>query len=55
VVLGNIGTEASGHSVIVGAIVPLPFVAPVQHTACTRMASELDHFLTGGDLEANGS
>ena len=53
--LGTVGTAASGHSAIVGAIVPLPFVAPVQHTACTRMASELDHFLMGNDLKANGS
>ena len=55
VALGTVGTAASGNSVIIGAIIPLPFVAPVQHTACTRMASELDHFLTGGDLKANGS
>lgn len=55
VVLGSVGEAASGNSVIVGAIVPLPFIAPVQHTACTRLASELDHFLTGSDLKANGS
>ena len=53
--LGTVGTDATGNSVIVGAIVPLPFIAPVQHTACTRMARELDHFLVGGDLKANGS
>ena len=53
--LGTVGTAASGHSVIVGAIIPLPFVAPVQHTACTRLAWELDHFLMGSDLKTNGS
>jgi len=53
--LGTLGTEAHGNSFIVGAILPLPFVAPVQHTACTRMAAELDHFLTGADLKLNGS
>jgi hypothetical protein len=53
--LGTVSTDTTGHSVIVGAIIPLPFVAPVQHTACTRMARELDHFLVGGDLKANGS
>jgi hypothetical protein len=52
--LGTVGTDTTGNSVIVGAIVPLPFIAPVQHTACTRMAWELDHFLTGRDLKANG-
>jgi hypothetical protein len=54
VALGTVGAAASGNSVIVGAIIPLPFVAPVQHTACTRMASELDHFLMGSDVKADG-
>ena len=53
--LGTVGTDVSGNSMIVGAIIPLPFVAPVQHTACTRLAGELDHFLTGADLSAKGS
>jgi hypothetical protein len=53
--LGTVGTAASGNSVIVGAIIPLPFVAPVQHTACKRLAWELDHFLMGSDLKTNGS
>jgi hypothetical protein len=52
--LGTVGAAATGNSVIVGAIIPLPFVAPVQHTACTRLASELDHFLMGSDVKANG-
>ena len=53
--LGTVGTDVSGNSVIIGAIIPLPFVAPVQHTACTRLASELEHFLMGDDLKSNGS
>ncbi len=53
--LGTVGTAASGNSMIIGAIIPLPFVAPVRHTACTRLASELDHFLLGNDVKANGS
>ena len=53
--LGTVGADVSGNSMIVGAIIPLPFVAPVQHTACTRLAGELDHFLTGADLNARGS
>jgi hypothetical protein len=55
VALGTVGTAASGNSIIVGAIIPLPFIAPVQHTACTRLAAELDHFLVGSDVRANGS
>lgn len=53
--LGTVGTGVSGNSMIIGAIVPLPLVAPVQHTACTRFAAELDHFLVGADLDAKGS
>ena len=53
--LGTVGTNVSGNSMIVGAIIPLPFVAPVQHTACTRLAGELDRFLTGADLSGRGS
>lgn len=46
--LGTVGTDVSGNSVFIGALVPLPFIAPVQHTACTRLAGELQRFLTGG-------
>ena len=46
--LGTVGADVSGNSVFIGALVPLPFVAPVQHTACKRMASELQRFLNGG-------
>ena len=53
--LGTVGTDVSGNSMIIGAILPVPLVAPVQHTACTRLAGELDHFLTGSDLGAKGS
>jgi hypothetical protein len=53
--LGTVGTDVSGNSMIIGAIIPVPLVAPVQHTACTRLAHELDHFLTGADLGAKGS
>jgi hypothetical protein len=55
VALGTVGTDVSGNSMIIGAIIPLPFVAPVQRTACTRLAGELDRFLTGADLSAKGS
>lgn len=53
--LGTVGTDVSGNSMVIGAIIPLPFVAPVQHTACKRLAGELDHFLTGADMNARGS
>ncbi len=45
--LGTVGTDVSGNSVFIGALVPLPFLAPVQHTACTRLATELKRFLAG--------
>jgi hypothetical protein len=45
--LGTVGTDATGNSVFIGALVPLPFIAPVQRTACNRMANELQRFLKG--------
>lgn len=53
--LGTVGTDVSGNSMVIGAIIPFPFVAPVQHTACKRLAGELDHFLTGADMGARGT
>jgi hypothetical protein len=46
---GSVGTDVTGTSAIVGAIVPLPFIARVQGTACNRMASQLRTFFTGAD------
>ncbi len=45
--VGSIGTNVRGTSAIVGAIVPLPFIARVQGTACSRIATQLHSFLTG--------
>ncbi len=44
---GSVGTNVTGTSAIVGAIVPLPFIARVQATACNRMSSQLRNFFTG--------
>jgi hypothetical protein len=46
---GSVGTDVTGTSAIVGAIVPLPFIARVQGTACNRMAGQLRTFFTGAD------
>jgi hypothetical protein len=45
--VGSIGTNVKGTSAIVGAVVPLPFIARVQGTACNRIATQLHSFLTG--------
>jgi hypothetical protein len=45
--VGSIGTNVKGTSAIVGALVPLPFIARVQGTACNRIATQLHSFLTG--------
>ena len=44
---GSVGTNVTGTSAIVGAIVPLPFIARVQATACNRMSNQLRSFFTG--------
>jgi hypothetical protein len=49
---GSIGTNVTGTSAIIGAVVPLPFIARVQGTACNRMAGQLRTFFTGSDDEA---
>jgi hypothetical protein len=49
---GSVGANVTGTSAIIGALVPLPFVARVQGTACNRMASQLRTFLTGSDDDA---
>jgi hypothetical protein len=45
--VGSVGTNVTGTSAIVGAIVPLPFIARVQGAACSRMGEQLRHFLAG--------
>jgi hypothetical protein len=46
---GTVGTNVTGTSAIIGALVPLPFIARVQGTACNRMASQLRTFFIGSD------
>jgi len=46
---GSVGTNVTGTSAIIGALVPLPFIARVQGTACNRMAAQLRTFFTGSD------
>lgn len=49
---GSVGTNVTGTSAIIGAIVPLPFIARVQTAACNRMADQLRKFFTGADTGA---
>jgi hypothetical protein len=46
---GSVDTDVTGTSAIVGAVVPLPFIARVQNTACNRMSGQLRTFFTGAD------
>lgn len=48
---GSVDTDVTGTSAIIGALVPLPFIARVQGTACDRMATQLRTFFTGSDDE----
>jgi hypothetical protein len=50
--VGSVGTSVTGTSAIVGAIVPLPFIARVQGTACARMGEQLRNFLVGAETGA---
>ena len=44
---GSVSADVTGTSAIVGAIVPLPFIARVQGTACDRLSNQLRTFLRG--------
>jgi hypothetical protein len=44
---GSVSTSVTGTSALVGVIVPLPFIARVQGTACDRLAGQLGDFLHG--------
>jgi hypothetical protein len=52
---GTVSTNVTGTSALVGAIIPLPFIARVQGTACDRMADQLRSFLRGDDLAASSA
>jgi hypothetical protein len=52
---GSVGTNITGTSAIVGAIVPIPFIARVEATACNRMSSQLRSFFTGTDAGTAGT
>ena len=48
---GTLSTDVKGTSVMIGAIAPIPLIAPVQSTACNRLAGQLKSFLIGGGEE----
>jgi hypothetical protein len=50
---GSVGTNIVGTSAIVGVVVPLPFIARVQGTACNRLGTQLKSFLTGREPGAS--
>jgi hypothetical protein len=52
---GSVGTNVTGTSAIIGAVVPLPFIARVQSAACNRLADQLRTFFTEGDAPAEGT
>lgn len=50
---GTVTTNVTGTSALVGVIVPLPFIARVQGTACNRMTEQLRSFLHGEEVTAS--
>jgi hypothetical protein len=52
---GSVSTNVTGTSALVGVIVPLPFIARVQGTACDRLAGQLGSFLRGEDIPAQAA
>ena len=52
---GSVSTNVTGTSALVGVILPLPFIARVQGTACDRLAGQLSAFLKGEDIPAEAA
>jgi hypothetical protein len=44
---GSVSANVTGTSALIGAIVPLPFIARVQGTACNKLSAQLRTFLHG--------
>jgi hypothetical protein len=55
VTVGTLSTDVKGTSVMIGAIAPIPLIAPVQSTACDRLATQLKSFLLGSGSEETAS
>jgi hypothetical protein len=47
--VGTVSTDVKGTSVMIGAVVPIPIISPVQSTACNRLGEQLKSFLIGKD------
>ncbi len=52
---GSVGTNVTGTSAIIGAVVPIPFIARVQGAACDRMANQLRSFFTEDNAPATAT
>ena len=44
---GSVSTNVTGTSALLGIVLPLPFIARVENTACDRLAGQLGGFLRG--------
>lgn len=48
--VGQVTTDVTGTSVLIGAIAPIPIITPVRRKACDRLSEQLRSFLSGDDL-----
>ena len=48
ITIGKVSSEAAGTSFVPAVVVPIPFIARVQHGACTSLAGQLKSFLGTG-------
>jgi hypothetical protein len=53
--IGSVSADVTGTSVLIGAIVPIPIIAPVRHSACDRLGDQLRSFLVGSNAPAVGN
>lgn len=48
--IGQVTTDVTGTSVLIGAIAPIPIITPVRRKACDRLSEQLRSFLSGDDM-----
>ena len=48
--IGQVTTDVTGTSVLIGAIAPIPIITPVRRKACDRLSEQLRSYLAGDDL-----
>ncbi|MGI9246723.1 MAG: hypothetical protein ACR2I8_08505 [Steroidobacteraceae bacterium] len=53
--IGQVTTDVTGTSVLIGAVAPIPIITPVRRKACDRLSEQLRSFLAGDDMAVSAA